>query len=398
MPDVRIALTDKTVAGLPLATNGQYLARDTELPGFFLLVGKTKKTYTIQGDLRRDGLRKSIRLAVGRAGEIKAREARAKAKEWLGTIACGDHPMEERRRDNALTLGDAYQRYLEAHMVRKGRSAGTIANLKDHMDRLLKDWKDLPLATLGRNPAMVADRHDKITKENGPYIANGAMRSLRAVYNHARKTNRDLPPENPVLGIDWNTEKRRDTGMGVEDLPRWFAELEQVGNPVRRQFHLISLLSGSRPDALKRARWEHLDVRRRSLHVPKPKGGERKAFDIPLSKPMLRALWRVRQIGRIMHPQQSQEWIFPGASAAGHMVEHWERRDVLFKWGNDLRQSYRTLAQNAGLSDLDAHLLMNHSLPGVNAGYITRDKLTGHLRAEQQRLSKFIVEHGNAGK
>jgi hypothetical protein len=118
MPDIRIALTDKAVASLPLATDGQYLARDSDLPGFFVLVGKTKKTYTIQGDLRRDGLRKSIRLAVGAAGQINAREARAKAKEWLGRIAGGEHPTEERRRGSGLTLGDAYRRYLEAHMVR----------------------------------------------------------------------------------------------------------------------------------------------------------------------------------------------------------------------------------------------------------------------------------------
>jgi hypothetical protein len=36
--------------------------------------------------------------------------------------------------------------------------------------------------------------------------------------------------------------------------------------------------------------------------------------------------------------------------------------------GNDLRQSYRTLAQVAGVWELDVHLMMNHSLPGVNAG------------------------------
>lgn len=393
MPDTRIALTDKTVSALPLAAKGQYLARDTELGGFFVLVGKTKKTYTIQGDLRRDGLRKSIRLAVGQAGDVNAREARAKAKEWLGKIASGEHPTEDRRRTGGPTLGDAYQRYLEVHMIRKGRSDGTIANLKDHMQRLLADWLALPLSTLGRNPAMVAERHDNITRENGPYIANGAMRSLRAVYNHARKTNRDLPPENPVHGIDWNVERRRDTGMGVEDLPRWFAQLSALSNPIRREFHLLSLLSGSRPDALKKARWEHLDVYRRVLHIPKPKGGERKAFDIPLSRAMLRALWRVRRVGRMLHPRQSAEWIFPGASAAGHMVEHWEKREALFKWGNDLRQSYRTLAQHAGLSDLDAHILMNHSLPGVNAGYITRGKLVDHLRGEQERLSRFIYSH-----
>ena len=38
------------------------------------------------------------------------------------------------------------------------------------------------------------------------------------------------------------------------------------------------------------------------------------------------------------------------------------------------------------------HLLMNHSLPGVNAGYITRSKLMrDHLRAQQEKLSRFIL-------
>ena len=70
---------------------------------------------------------------------------------------------------------------------------------------------------------------------------------------------------------------------------------------------------------------------------------------------------------------------------------------MLSKWGNDLRQSYRTLAQAAGVSELDIHLLMNHSLPGVNAGYITRDKLLrDHLRKQQERISAVVMER--AGK
>ncbi len=41
------------------------------------------------------------------------------------------------------------------------------------------------------------------------------------------------------------------------------------------------------------------------------------------------------------------------------------------------------------------HLLMNHRLPGVNAGYITRDKLmSDHLRSTQQKLSSYIVTAG----
>jgi len=43
------------------------------------------------------------------------------------------------------------------------------------------------------------------------------------------------------------------------------------------------------------------------------------------------------------------------------------------------------------------HLLMNHSVKGVNEGYITRSKLLNdHLRASQQTLSDFIIKSGTA--
>jgi integrase len=159
----------------------------------------------------------------------------------------------------------------------------------------------------------------------------------------------------------------------------------------------LTLLSGSRPTALKNVRIEHIDLQQRIIHIPRPKGGEAKAFDIPLSRPMIRCIIRAIRWARIMHSEQAKSWLFPADSEPGHLVEHKEERDVLSKWGNDLRQSYRTLAQAAGVSELDIHLLMNHSLPGVNAGYITRDRLLrDHLRQQQQRISDLVIRSGAA--
>jgi integrase len=217
------------------------------------------------------------------------------------------------------------------------------------------------------------------------------MRSLRAVYNHARRGNADLPVVNPVSAIDWNKEHRRNTGMGGNDVHGWLNELRALPNPVRREFHLLTLLSGSRPTALKNIRTEHLDLPRRMIHIPRPKGGEQRAFDIPLSRHMIRCIIRAIRLGRALYPEQAGSWLFPADSETGHLVEHKEERSVLSKWGNDLRQSYRTIAQAAGVSELDVHLLMNHSLPGVNAGYITRDRLLrDHLRSQQERISVLV--------
>src|SRR6202012_5012893 len=121
--------------------------------------------------------------------------------------------------------------------------------------------------------------------------------------------------------------------------------------------------------------------------------------NISLSRPEDRGLIRALRGGRMLFSEQAKSWLFPADSEPGHLVEHKEERNVLSKWGNDLRQSYRTLAQAAGVSELDVHLLMNHSLPGVNAGYITRDRLLrDHLRQQQQGISDLIVHSLRANR
>jgi hypothetical protein len=45
----------------------------------------------------------------------------------------------------------------------------------------------------------------------------------------------------------------------------------------------------------------------------------------------------------------------------------------------------------AGVSEIDAKVLMNHAILGVNAGYITRHKLLeDHLRSQQQAISSAV--------
>lgn len=404
MSDLKANLNDKMIGRLSLSDDGQYVVRDTEMKGFFIVVGKRKKTFTVQGEYRKGGARSWKKVALGTSDDMTTRDARVAAKAELAKIAKGEYAVEPKAEAKPdakpvayITLRQAWARYKVAHLERKNRSKATIAGYGDHVERLLGDWLDKPLRELGEEPSLVSTRHDELTETSGPYAANGCMRTLRAIYNHARKSVRGLPPENPVTAVDWNEEERRDCAMGKSDLPAWMAEAGRLRNPIRREFHLFTLLSGSRPTALKVAKIADLNLRERFLHIPAPKGGKKKAFDIELSRPMIRCLMRAMRAGRLLHPEAAETWIFAADSEEGHLTEQKEDRAVLSKWGNELRHTYRTIGQEVVLSPIDMHLLMNHSIKkDVNTGYITRSKLRDHLRASQQVLSDYMVAAGTA--
>lgn len=390
----RARLGNKLVRRLPLARAGQYVVRDEALPGFFVVVGQRARTYTIQVDTRRLGRRRTVREAIGRADDWDAGDARQEARARIGNLQTGAREATTRRGRVTLRAAWASYRDLLGQRVAAGeRSQRTLDGYEDCVERLLRGWLDTPLRDLSEDAQGVAERHQEITREHGPYAANHAMRALRAVYRHARRTRmeRGLPAEQPTDAVVFNPETRRSTGMGQADLSDWHRQLRSLPNQIRQEFHLFMLLSGSRPDALRRARWEHLEVARRVLHFPDPKGGERRAFDMPLSRAMLACLWRARRAGRVLHGQHALLYIFPADTPTGHIAETKEHRDRLAKYGVDLRQTYATAARAAGLGEMDVHILMNHKLGGVSGGYITTGALLGHLIAQQERVSRYLV-------
>ena len=55
-----------------------------------------------------------------------------------------------------------------------------------------------------------------------------------------------LPERNPfLLGKLFHKERARDTGMGTNYLPAWYAQLRALQNPIRREMHLFTLLVGA---------------------------------------------------------------------------------------------------------------------------------------------------------
>lgn len=405
----RLLLTDKVVRKLPYAEAKSQMVRDTKIPGFHLWIGKGTKTFRLQYETPRiNGRRGSTMVQwLGEHPYASADQARAQALEIQALRARGVAIprvlANEPEVAPAVTFQAAWEAY-KAAITKEGKSLRTIADYQDKFDRHLTSWHGRSLAEIRREE--VVEQHAAITERarkarsgqkysSGKYAANGTMRFARAVWNYAKDEleTPGLPDRNPFRsGKLFHKEKPRSTGMGVAELPAWWAQLQALANPIRRELHLFTLLSGLRRTDVLTARWANLNLDRPSLRLPSPKGGDERAFELPLSGAMLECLERAREAGRTYFPDESKEWIFP--APGGHVGEVKEEgRQRLSHTGHALRHSFRTLAAAAGVDRLRLKILMNHAIDDdVTDAYANVPALFASLLEAQEQISAFITK------
>jgi integrase len=408
-------LTDALAAKFPFLASGQKLVADADQPGLYLKIGKTAKSWVVQTEVRAldesmSRVRKTVRRAFASFPEIGVKDARAQAKAELAAVLAGEGLTKPKA---GVTLGDAWRLYRSA-LEKAGKSAATVYSYRNAVeaDHLLGIWRDTPLSNLATEEGArrVAARHEAITigqthpKHGGSYAANGAMRTLRVVYNWSLGRGHVRPDPDgwtPTRQVTFNREEARESAMTRRDLPLWWAAYLGMENRVRAEFQLFLLLSGSRAGAIATARWEYLDVAARRLHIPTPKGGKARAYDIPLTRPMLACLARARREGRMYQPALSREWMFPGdpskakrGTFAGHLSLYATTEPKLPCSGHGLRHTFRNACVWAGVEENLSKKLMNHSQRGdVHSGtYGSREGIFPDLLDAQKRISIVLTD------
>ena len=106
--------------------------------------------------------------------------------------------------------GPTFRQAIEWHlraMRAKRCTPRSMTTLHEETHRHLADWLDRPLTSLSRHE--VALRHEALTADSGPYLANRVMQQLRAVYNTAARRFETLSPVNPVVAVTFNRVRRR---------------------------------------------------------------------------------------------------------------------------------------------------------------------------------------------
>lgn len=385
--------------------NRQRVLFDTALPGFGVVVGARTKTFFAQ--------RGSRRVTLGHYGELTLDQGREKAKAALLELQGLAPPSSARvglaPKNQTISLKEGLELTLKT-MKAKGRSARTIGDYEYLMTRYLEDWLNKPLASITREDAN--SRHHQIvadiaagkyatvtpkngktykkerTEESGRYTANSVMRVFRAIYNRAARQYEGMP-DNPCIAVDWYREEERDAAIPDKDLPRWFAEVLGLDNPIRRDYLLFVLFTGMRRGSAAEVEWDHVKWEDRALYVPNPKGGKDRAFFLPLSDYLIDLLKKRQECELTNKAFPNSPYVFPAESASGHISEPKVKLSVPFSI-HGLRHTFITQAYQLGIPEPVIQVLVNHAVSARSSRKITRNYYTPdqeYLRGPMQQIS-----------
>lgn len=365
--------------GLTPERGKSVLHADTEMRGFYLIVTPTKRSFYVQSLVNG----KQVRTKLGDHPSMDAKQARDLARKTLVEMRGGANPNEERRKAKArgITLRDA----LDLHLAAKPLSPRTKEDYRYCCDQYLPDWLDKALAELGADRAGVRERHRRITEKHGASTADTVFRIFRAVYNRGLREHPELPG-NPTANVDYHGLRRRKVDSNADKLKAWGKAVLAL-HPVRRDLHLFMILTGMRRTSACEARIGDLDLGTKRLHVPKPKGGAQRAFDLPLSGPLADLLGQRQSESPRLH--RKSPWLFPADSKSGHVAEV-AQHELDGLTGHALRHTYATLALQAGVPIAELKFLLNHAAGNVTMGYLNPS--LDHLRGHQERASAYVLD------
>ncbi|KTC81717.1 tyrosine-type recombinase/integrase [Legionella brunensis] len=380
---------------LPLATQEGKTAQkryyDDNLKGFGVRItsGGTK-AFFVEKLINK----KLCRITLGRYPELTAEMARNKALEMLGQIAMGIDPVAEKRANQMrqVTLNDVFKDYLQ---TRKSLKASTITNYKQILTKAFSSWTNKPLISITKDK--IAKHHEKLGEAHGEAYANLAMRVLRALFNFAAgqyedSQGRSLITENPVKRLSqtraWYRVERRQTFIKSHELAPWYKGLEQLSNQTLKDYLLLVLFTGLRRQEAATLTWNQVDLTAKTLTIIETKNNE--SHTLPLSD-FIYDLLMHRKANR------SNDYVFPGAGAAGHIVEPRKQMakvtmlsDIQFTV-HDLRRTFITIAESLDIPAYALKRLLNHKMANdVTAGYIVAD--VERLRKPILLITDYILK------
>jgi len=395
------------------ADKSQAFLWDTEAPALALRVTPTgRKTFVFESRL--NGA--SLRVSIGTAADWPIEKARGEAQRLKMLVDSGTDPRELERQQqadkaaakaaaaaDAVTVGEAWQRYLEARRPFWGE-----LNYRDHVKmtqaggeqrKRLPGVKTMPGPLAELMPLRLADLTAPVIEawaakeaKDRPARVRLALRLLKAFMRWAA-TEPDLKGKADPTAA--SAKKAREVAgkakpkndyLQREQLPAWFAHVRQLQNPVIAAYLQCLLLTGARREELAELKWEDVNFQWRGMELKDKIEGRRAVPLTPFVSHLLAALPR------------RNEWVFssPG-SASGRLTEpSIAHRQACAAAGleltlHGLRRSFASLCEWLDIPGGISAQIQGHAPQGVREQNYIRRPLD-LLRVHHERIEVWILQ------
>jgi len=279
---------------------------DADQPGLAVVVSETgRKVFTFY----RWVAGRPHKQRLGPVGSMSIADARDRARDILSKAANGIAPAPSRSR--ALTVDDAWAKYLAAAKVHKKTWAGDQRRYDKH-------WAKLGPRKLGQvSREEVLAIYDRIGA-TAPIEANRCLAVIRAVYNHALdELGYDGP--NPAARVPKKRmfrEHVRERYLLPRELGPFFDALDGYRLPKMSDFFRLLLFTGVRRRQAERAAWADVDLDAATWRLRQTKAGREQT--VHLTDEAVAVLRRRRAA-----VPASCAWVFPSRLGKGekHLTE-----------------------------------------------------------------------------
>lgn len=307
---------------------------------------------------------------IGQYPDLSIEQARAKASEynsdsaeWKAKNYEGASPFERRRE---LTLSVALEDYVEKHLKTKSKDPDhAVKDTKWQIDKYAASLKSRTLSSIRREHLRLV--HSSVGEKHGKFSANRLLQTIRAIFNHALRTEL-WGGQNPAVGIEPFHEESRSRFLQPNEFPNFLKALTNEKNTDLRDLVLLAIFTGARRANLLAMRWEELDLQRGLWNIPLTKNGE--PHIVPLTTEATKILMdRRRESG-------AAAWVFPSpTSESGHL--------------EDPKRAWQAFRKRAGIADVRLHDL-RRTLGSWQAGsgvpLLTIAKTLGHQSTDATQV------------
>ena len=302
------------------------------------------------------------RFVIGRAGRLTVAQAREEARKLLAEMTQGKNPQVRRRaqRERSDTLGEQ----LDAYIVAKRVKLTTAKKYQATARRCLGEWLNKPITDI--TPQMARLRYEDLLQRSVAE-ANNAMRILRAVARRAAVVLPDREDGTPAmrsvptvaLAGQWKKIVRRSRLLEPSEIPAWWAAVHELRSDASRRALIALLLTGLRINEALGLRWSNVDEVKRQVTIDDSKTGR----FVKIIGPELAARFaaeRPLRDGPVFATRDLRAALESVVKHGGKVIT-----------AHDLRRTFASFAERAGVPHTALKVLLNHALGGdVTIGYV----------------------------